>query len=424
MLNINSIPVFGKFDVVVVGAGPGGIGAATAAARLGKSVLLVEKYACASGVASNSACSYLMGGGVEGRQIVGGIADEFIRKLDKMGQAVFSDGKAIGDNPITSSVVSSVHGIRRASGILLKESRVTTLYYASMISASTENNRINSIVADTIEGLCIIEGDCFIDATADAHLIYRAGGETIKHPLDECMTKTLFFTLSGVRNFDLPSVREKYETLYKQGLAPIKFQDKFMAYSSLNKGTVHINMTMVSAEGLSSSSLTEADYKLREQIDNAYYWLRDNFEEFKESFIIDTSFFVGVRCGRSIKGLSTLTTESVSSPCKTSDPVALGMRRYGGHGLKGFNPKWASSHPGVIGIPWGTLISKSFVNAFGAGRCISADSKVIDSFRFMLRCMAIGEAAGVTAALSYGDYNNTDYEEVKRVLLKNGAVLG
>ena len=37
-------PVYGEFDVVVVGGGPSGFMAATAAARSGRSTLLLERY--------------------------------------------------------------------------------------------------------------------------------------------------------------------------------------------------------------------------------------------------------------------------------------------------------------------------------------------------------------------------------------------
>jgi NADPH-dependent 2,4-dienoyl-CoA reductase/sulfur reductase-like enzyme len=52
-------PVYGEFDVVVVGGGPAGIMAATAAARAGCATLLIERY------------GFLGGAGTAGDRIAG-----------------------------------------------------------------------------------------------------------------------------------------------------------------------------------------------------------------------------------------------------------------------------------------------------------------------------------------------------------------
>jgi heterodisulfide reductase subunit A-like polyferredoxin len=47
------IPVLAQVDVLVVGGGPAGIGAALSAARLGAKTLIVEQFNCLGGVATS-----------------------------------------------------------------------------------------------------------------------------------------------------------------------------------------------------------------------------------------------------------------------------------------------------------------------------------------------------------------------------------
>ncbi|MCE5217172.1 FAD-dependent oxidoreductase, partial [bacterium] len=89
-------------------------------------------------------------------------------------------------------------------------------------------------------------------------------------------------------------------------------------------------------------------------------------------------------------------------------------------------PAWHKSNPGLRGIPWRTLLSASFTNVATGGRSVSCDPRALDSLRLMSRCMATGQAAGVSAALAAqadGAIPPVGYASVRESLLGQGAIL-
>src|ERR1700681_3966520 len=83
-----STPLFGEFDVVVLGGGPAGIAAAASAARHGARVLLVERYGFLGGMGTAAGVTNFCGlhANVHGeiRQVVHGVADELLDRMDRL----------------------------------------------------------------------------------------------------------------------------------------------------------------------------------------------------------------------------------------------------------------------------------------------------------------------------------------------------
>ena len=77
-----TLPVYGEFDVVVVGGGPAGLAASTSAARNGARVLLVERYGFLGGMGTAGGVTNFAGlyGRKNGemRQVVHGVVDEVL----------------------------------------------------------------------------------------------------------------------------------------------------------------------------------------------------------------------------------------------------------------------------------------------------------------------------------------------------------
>src|SRR5688572_18252682 len=123
-------PVYGEYDVVVLGGGPAGIAAAVAAARAGRSTLLVERYGFLGGMGTAAGVTNFCGlhANVHGdiRQVVHGVADELLSRIERLGglnvpHALF--GKTVAQAYDTAAY-------KIAADDLMVSARVNVLFHA------------------------------------------------------------------------------------------------------------------------------------------------------------------------------------------------------------------------------------------------------------------------------------------------------
>src|SRR6202012_3991619 len=83
------VPVYGEYEVAVLGGGPAGIAAAVAAARAGRRTILIERYGFLGGMGTAAGVTNFCGlhGNVHGemRRVVQGVASGLLARIDRLG---------------------------------------------------------------------------------------------------------------------------------------------------------------------------------------------------------------------------------------------------------------------------------------------------------------------------------------------------
>ena len=83
------LPLYGEYEVEVLGGGPAGIAAAVAAARAGRRTLLIERYGFLGGMGTAAGVTNFCGlhANVHGKmhRVVQGVASDLLARVDRLG---------------------------------------------------------------------------------------------------------------------------------------------------------------------------------------------------------------------------------------------------------------------------------------------------------------------------------------------------
>ena len=136
---------------------------------------------------------------------------------------------------------------------------------------------------------------------------------------------------------------------------------------------------MTGLDGLKVEDLTEAEVRGRGHIHATVDYVRAQLPGFERAVVIDVAPQTGVRQTRLLEGEYVMTKEDLAQRTRFADAVARG-RDYT--------------------TPYRTLLPKRIDNLLVAGRHYSATSTAQKMSREIPPCMAMGEAAGVAAAMA------------------------
>ena len=421
----NQIPEIANVDVLVCGGGPAGIGAAIMASRLGASVMIVEAQGCLGGIATAGMMSHW--GGRSSSIVMKEIWDNSYEKAKDIGWVEENDS---GENVIYHDIQKIV--IEE----MVQKENIKVLYHTFVCKAVLEDGAVVGVIVENKSGRGFIRAKRVVDSTGDGDVAASAGVPFVKgRETDGRMQPcTIMFNVGGVdyeRAAFPPSFETKVETEKGELQALAKELLPFPAghvllYRQPLPNTVCCNMTnAIEIDGTDAESLTKGIFTCRSQIVPIIKFLREYVPGYEKCYLIGSASLIGIRETRHFEGVESLTKEDILE-AKYFDNwvVRRGWFNFDVHNLTGASlDKTGVQHhfkqSNEYTIPYGCLLPKSVEGLLFSGRNISGSHMAHSNFRIMSVCIAIGEAAGVAAALSVKQnarLRDLDVSEIQKYL--------
>ena len=443
-------PVYGEFDVVVVGGGPAGIMAATSAARAGCSTLLIERYGFLGGAGTAGGLSTFCGlhartYGADVR-VIRGLADELLDRLVKL-DGLNAPHLTIADGIAAQAFDISAYKI--AADELVTGAGARILFHAMAVGVVlAPSGAIDAVLIESKSGRQAVRGRFFIDASGDGDLAYWAGVPWEKAPpIDGMMYPSLMFRINGVDVAKAgPAPWRTVERLMEEAEAAGTHtfpRKKPIVRPQRNPLEWRANLTQLRREdggaidGTEVDELTRGELIGRQQALDAFTFIRDRTPGFEDSYIVDIAPQIGIRETRRIIGPYQLTEEDVLSCADFDDTIGVNGWPVEAHVAGTVEFRWQWQERGYNQLPFrislpgaGTSTStggQPVGNLYVTGRCASMTHGAQSAARVTGPCFVMGEAAGTAAglALSAGVAGDAiDVPELQRRLEDQGAYLG
>lgn len=444
-------------DVLVVGGGPAGLGAAVGAAQAGAAVVLVERYGFLGGMATaalvmpiasyhtsipafdRSPAATLFPTDYAGQTpVIGGVLRRLVDRLVEVGGALppsFATGYTVPFDPEWFKLVAEE--LVNAAGVRL-------LLHALATQVIIDRGTVEAVVFETKSGPLIVRTHLTVDCTGDGDIACLSGAPFHIGREEDGLTQpaSLLFRVSGfdARAFEEYVRHHSEDWSGVHGLSQLLKRaeaeegihvprEDVLFFGTPRKDEVSVNSTRIGPIlGLDPHDLTRAEVEGRRQMVEVMRFLTRFVPGFAQAAVIQSGSQVGVRETRRIVGEYVLTAADIMEARRFTDVVARNAYPMDIHDPQGSGTALVRVPPGrAYDIPLRCLLPVDVEGLVVGGRCISGTHEACSSYRVIPSAMATGQAAGVCAALAARmgrPARQVPAADVQEELVRQGADLG
>ncbi len=437
-----------KADVVVAGAGTGGVVAALAAAKQGAKTVLIERKGYPGGTITEGGTAlhsffnlWKAFPGVEKRQVVRGMPQQIIDRLATVGATSGHCEMDMGYNydSVCTSIDTELYKL--VTFEMLVEAGVHVCVNTLLTGAIAQDGHIQGMITESRSGREAIMADAFVDCTAYGDLAAFAGAD-FTEPNDYAVCGSM-----GVGNVDL----EKLEAFLVENDALTQrakgqrygLDDQIVRLQGnparlpkqFHEGARSIGMSMVTTTvydnyfmfiklnlkmrepATNRDAVARAELDLRQRQYKGLELFRKFVPGCEKAFIARTTPSLNIRRARLIDCDYDVSHDDVIEGRHFDDDICA----YGFHDMA---PRLQIKEGRTYGIPYRALLPKGIDNLLLAGMMITSDRRAHMSTRNTVSCMAQGQAVGTAAALCSAKKCATrvlPYSDLRETLERDGV---
>ncbi|MDD4819373.1 MAG: FAD-dependent oxidoreductase [Flavobacteriales bacterium] len=405
-----------SYDIIIIGGGIAGIGAAIKAGKEGASVLLVEHYGFLGGMSTAGMVSPFMKYAVNGTPLVRGSFED-IEKAMRAQNGMIDTG-------------FYAWAFRNAAASLTAKYGVDVSYDTDLIEVKKDGEHITYVVLATAHQVVEVQGKIFIDASGDAQMIDLAHCPWLKgdEKTGKTQALTLFFRMGGIDvrktcqyasehrkhfldwmeyDFDYSKILSiaGYKNFIKdaQARGEISKDFEYIFFTTLPKdGEGAFNTTNIRGlDPTNTAEITEAEKEGHQQVHQIVALAQKEIPGFENAYLIDTAVQVGVRETRRAVCEYMITGSDIRKGRKFPDVIARSCYGVDIHGQHGEDSVLEDVPEGDwYDVPLGSILVQKADNLMAIGRCMGSDRAGHSAIRVMPTACATGEAAGALGALA------------------------